>query len=282
MPLSEEGELRSLIDDLQEQWTEHSRASPTFRRPNSAKGKQVDGDEAARIVSVIGFARHVHETVKGIVVLLDAGLVNQAIPLVRLAYETSLTAAWLVQAEGGHGSRALIHEYARQRLLFINDAKKSASPVFREGLPSEEVEKLLTENSDSHDSTRNFQATCLDLEPGGLDAYIHYRALSGMSHAGVSIVDRYFKSPPQGVAIPEWRPHAEEAFPRELLLFFSAASMVWADRAFIYMSRNNSHRNFVRSAAPALGIDPDLKLSDAYRKRHLKRRAERRQDATRN
>ena len=57
-----------------------------------------------------------------------------------------------------------------------------------------------------------------------------------------------------------------------VLLFFTAASLVWAARAYSYLLKDKQYRSFLRSCARELGVDAELKLSEHYYQRHAKRR----------
>ncbi|WP_312674380.1 DUF5677 domain-containing protein [Microbacterium sp.] len=103
------GALRTQIDELLVEWAEREQAT-TMHQPAARRGQRFTGPDIARISAVIGLARHVHDTARAIVLLLDAGHEAAATPLVRLAYESALTSAWLVQSTEQHGVLAFLHE----------------------------------------------------------------------------------------------------------------------------------------------------------------------------
>lgn len=187
-------ELRGLIDGLHDLWAQYGGPQP-MHQPAARRGKAFKGTDLARITSVLGLVRHVHDTARAIVTLVDADMPNAAVPLVRVAFESALTSVWLVQGLGDHGVRAFLHDYSRGRAALRQDALASASAVFREGAPS-------IANADtapfagSWDSTRQFRDICLDLKPAGEDAYVYYRILSSYSHATAGVADLYFSPAP--------------------------------------------------------------------------------------
>ncbi|WP_157156207.1 DUF5677 domain-containing protein [Diaminobutyricimonas sp. LJ205] len=270
MPLNE-SELRELIDDLLTQWEDASQPR-TLHQPADRRGQRVTGSDASRIMSVYGLARHVHETARAIDVLIKAGHANAAIPLVRVAYESALTAAWLVQSKGDHGIKAFLHEHSRIRLALKKESLKALSDIFRTG--ADQIADADPELfKDTRDNAQRFYQLCLDLAPGGQDAYIHYRLLSAHSHASIDVVDLYLHPMAPNHQVPSFRAVPQAAHPNDTLLFFTAASMVWAGRAYSYLTRDKQHRTALRQSAQLLEIDPELQLSENYRRRHASRMA---------
>ncbi|CAI9385814.1 DUF5677 domain-containing protein [Microbacterium sp. T2.11-28] len=268
-------ELRDLTDQLLDLWQAHGVAQP-LHQPAARRGKRFEGHDVARLTAIVGLTRHVHETASAIALLIDAGQINTAIPLVRMAYENALTAAWLAQSEEDHGIRAFLLEHSRQRAALKTNSLKAASATFREGA-SQIADADSTGLTGSLDSARQFHDICLDLAPGGEDAYIYYRILSAHSHASVGIADLYFARAPSDDTMPAWREEPDIAFGGAgPLLFFTACAMVWSARTFSYVTRDQGHRDELRRIARELKIQSDLKLSDHYRRRHAQRRRQER------
>lgn len=266
--LTEESDLRDLVSELGDTWIEFD-GDQELHQPAARRGKKFVGSDVARITAVWGLASHVHETARAIITLLDNGMPNQAIPLVRLVYENALTAAWLVQSKDQHGIRAFLHEYSRMRAALKKDALEAVSATFREGA-QDIADADPAEFAEPIDSVKYFREVCLDLTPGGVDAYIYYRVLCSYSHASARVADLYFQRSNSDDMVPD---HVvqQEALGRPLLLFLTAASMVWAGRAFVYLTRDKQHRNRIRKAALQLGINSELQLSENYHRKHLKK-----------
>ncbi|MGZ0712298.1 DUF6988 family protein (plasmid) [Coraliomargarita sp. W4R53] len=250
-------------------------------QPRARSGKPITKSDVARMESVVGLARHVHETARAIRLLVDSDHANAAVPLVRLVYECALTATWLVQSENHDGVKAFMHEYTRQQTNLQSVLKRSIVEIFSEG-----ADDVAETNMDAHlgsaDNARRFDLICEDLAPGGTDAYLYYKALSSYSHAGVRVVDLYFSAPAPGDQVPPPRREPRSALGEDLLLFLSNASMVWSGRAVTYISKNQSYRGTLRRAARALEVTPEIQLSSAYRKRHADARRKSREAATGN
>ncbi|MEI5583954.1 MULTISPECIES: DUF5677 domain-containing protein [unclassified Agromyces] len=263
-------ELRELLDELLHAW--EAEGHPTeMSQPRARSGKPIMKADVARMLSVVGLARHVHETARAIRALIDGDHRNAAVPLVRQAYECALTATWLVQSEDHDGVKAFMHEYARQQFNLQSTLKRAIISTFRDGA-GDVADTNLEDHDGSTDNARHFQLICEDLAPGGTDAYIYYRVLSSISHAGVRVVDLYFSPPEPGEMLPLPRSTPNTALSDDLLLFLTDACMVWSGRAVTYISKNDFYRSSLRRAAKKLDITSEIQLSDAYRKRHAEGR----------
>ena len=223
------------------------------------------GKDVSRVSAVIGLARHAHDTAGAAALLLEDGHTNSAVPLVRLTYEDALTAVWLVQSHDHHGITAFMHEYARGRRALRADASLAASAVFREGA-DQVTDADPSPYEDKLDSFQQFRQLCLDLNPGGVDAYLLYRVLSGYSHASVNVADLYLEEAEGGV--PGKRDEPKEALSPALLYYLLACSLVWVGRAFTYLSHDRAHRSLLRRSARRLGVNSEPQLSESYHKRH--------------
>lgn len=264
-------ELRQIIDGLRDAWLQHGDAE-LIRQPAARRGRKFSNLDVARATVVHGLACHVYETARAVLVLMDSGLTNAAVPLVRQMYECALTSVWIVQSSDQHGVTAVLHEHARNRAAVAVDVRDAQSEAFREA-----VEKIRDADPSpfvgSFDSVRQFRDICLDLVPGGIDAYLTYRVLSTYSHASVGIADLYYApAPPGAVGVPHRRTHADTAFAADTLLYFAASTLVWSGRAYSYVSRDQVHRSLLRSAARSLGTPAEIHLSDHYRRRHARQR----------
>lgn len=259
-------ELRQLADDLISAWDDEGHPTE-MSQPRARSGKRITTSDVARMESVVGLARHVHETARAIRLLIESDHANAAVPLVRLVYECALTATWLVQSESHDGVKAFMHEYTRQQSNLQSVLRRSIVDIFREGA-DDVADTNMDVNLGSADNARRFDLICEDLAPGGTDAYLYYKALSSYSHAGVRVVDLYFSAPAPGEQVPPPRCEPENALGEDLLLFLTNASMVWSGRAVTYISKNQSYRGTLRRAARRLEVTSEIQLSNAYRKRH--------------
>ncbi|MFE1664551.1 DUF5677 domain-containing protein [Microbacterium sp. P02] len=262
-------ELCDLVDEVQQWWLDHGGARE-LRQPRARKGRKFTGMDLARLTVVTVLARHVHETARAVRVLTDGEMTTSSVPIVRSVYETALTAMWIAQSKDDNGTTAFLHENARSRAALQKTVEKT-SAVFRDSaasIPDTDV----TPFQGSLDNTRNFQQICNDLTPGGSDAYFVYRALSSYSHPSDYLLDLYV-GPSQGSSpLPGFMDEPDDAFPRETLLYFTAMSMVWAGRAFTFISKDQTHRDLLRRVARDLQMQDVLELSTEYHQRHAKAR----------
>ncbi len=261
-----------VLEELLNSWPAFSAATADFHQPAARRGKRFENPDVARIATVIGLSRHVYDTVEAANLLIQSERDNAAIPLVRMAYETALTAVWLVQSKGHHGITAFMREYSRSRKALQQDAAKATSAAFREGAASvaDADPDLYPEEIDS---VQRFRQVCLDLTPGGADAYVIYRVLSAYSHSSLSAAELYIAKHESGV--PGRRDRPDRALSRALLQYLMACSLVWAGRAFSYLSHDKAHRSVLRQAARRLGITSELQLGPNYHQRHAKSGARR-------
>jgi hypothetical protein len=267
-------ELRTVIDELQSAWQAHGDADSLYQ-PAARRDQRFTGEDAARVAIVHGWARHLHETARAAALLLDNRMTNAALPLVRQMFECALTAVWVVQSKDQHGVRAIIREHSRSRRAFAIDAHKAASPTFRESA-DDIADSELAHDLATSDSSRQFRDICLDLSPGGVDAYIYYRVMSSYSHASLAVTDLYYKAADPGSgAMPYRLAEPRAAIPADTLLYFVAVTLVWGARAYTYTSRDHTHRSVIRRAAHTLQVNSEIQLSDHYRRRHAKPRTTR-------
>lgn len=270
MKLSD-AELRDVIDELQDAWREHGDAD-LLHQPAARRDRPFTSEDVARVAIVHGWARHLHETAKAVVLLLDNEMTNAALPLVRQMYECALSAVWVVQSQEQHGVRAIISEHVRTRRAFAREAEKAESPTFRESA-GEIADIEARDDLASNDNARQFRDICLDLTPAGVDAYIYYRVMSSYSHASLAVSDLYYKkADPDRGPLPYRLPEAQAAIPADSLLYFVAISLVWAARAYAYTSRDQTHRSIIRRLARTLEVNSEIQLSAHYRRRHAKTR----------
>lgn len=205
--------------------------------------------------------------------LYEEGFALEAMPTVRSAYESALTACWL--AESREAPAAIFNEDMRQRRVLGETLAKATSAVFRgeaDSFTKAEVERLET-TADAQ--ARRFNELCNALRPGGTDAYVVYRVMSAFTHPSASLADEYVTedaSSPLGLRL-RGNPNAEPDFTWLPIL---VSSMVWAARAVDVMDRDHTHRSYLRSVAQQLGIAEMLELSPEARRTEQRAETERR------
>lgn len=202
-----------------------------------------------------GLAAHTHYIATPALDLIGMGRVLASLPLIRAAYESAITAQWVVQT--GDGAAAFVNEDLRQRRNHVTSLEKAASETLRGA--SAEVAAQLMDELETTSSARRFDEICADLTPGGQDAYVVYRSLSHLSHASVLVADQYLEALEVSPHLALRTEPAEPDAPTWTHIL--AASLVWAGRAVDILDQNHPRRAALRRAAHALGIQPELQLS---------------------
>lgn len=220
---------------------------------------------------VWGYAAHSHKMARAALVLDDAGLGLAARPSMRFAYECALTAHWVAQVDDALNA-LLIEELRKADRLADNVLKTGIHLDVDRPSDADAVAQLSTT---SQESARKFIELCDDLHPGGLSAYVLYRALSTYSHASPVLSDHYIKLGDDGreTLTPDGNPGAMSTADVYLL----TASVMWAARAVDFFIKGRPRRNELRAVARRLDLPDVLKASDKV----FLRRAEQRRKASR-
>jgi hypothetical protein len=259
-PVTDFDGLLRIATELRDGWEEFTSASTEF-----AFGQRNRRPDEGRFISVYGLAAHVHNLARPAFQLLADDLTLEAIPIVRLMYESALTSVWLAQNE--EGARAFVNKEIASRKTLAKTLAKAQAPWLRKGadhFPGLEDPKF---ESGSDAQSKNFEQLCSDLTPGGADAYTMYRLLSRLSHASPQIVDRYTFAGPNG-NFKGLRADADKTREsRELITYFAVASLVWAGTAVDYIDPARVRRSETREAARKIGTPRDLHLTPEARQR---------------
>lgn len=251
--------LKAVIRDLLDGWSTEAGSVDLGQRNRRP--------DPGRFVAIHSLAAHVHRLGGAALMLSDAERPLEAMPLVRLAFESAITAMWLAQNE--EGGRAFVNEFGRQQRAMRQALLKSSNPTFASGgndLPYVDASDL---HSNSDVQARAFQQMCEDFN-GGTDLYIYYRLMSSYSHPGVRLVEEYIVPTDDGddvkglLNVPRFSPNG-------MWLFMLAASLIWAGTAFDYIEVTRKRRSELRTAARTIGVVRDLQLTPTATARSSKR-----------
>lgn len=259
MSTPDTGDLTSLVRQLVDSWD----AAPMPFRFSGA-------GQPAQFASLYGLAAHAHRVADATLLLIGQDLTLEALPLVRSTYECALTATWLLRVEDA--TVGFVREGGRQRTRLLKEAQIE--------LPKNDfahAEQIASE-FDHHPGTaeqsaRVIKERCDDLTPGGSSAYLHYRAMSALSHAGPFIAD-YYLDLADGQPLPTLRRTPKHENP-DTWLFLTAAALVWAGRAVSVCNADHQRRSELRQAARTLAVPLDLLASDRVVVRQARARQER-------
>jgi hypothetical protein len=245
---------------LMDGWERFATASPEF-----TFGQRDRRPDEGRFISVYGLAAHVHRIGEPALRMLADDLTLEAIPLVRLMYESALTSVWLAQNE--EGARAFMNKEMASRKAIAETLGKAEAAWMRRSassIPGIDDPKF---DSGSDAQARYFERLCDDLTPGGADAYVNYRLLSRLSHASPQLLDRYTYGGPdgdfEGLRVEPDRSRDS----RELITFYAVASLIWAGTAVDYIDPARTRRSETRAAARRIGVPRDLHLTPEARRR---------------
>ena len=219
-----------------------------------------------RFLGVWGLVAHTHRLGDAVLKMRDDGLSLETLPLIRLMYESALTAVWMAQNE--EAAAAFVNKEKAALRATVTTMSRSANPTIRNaaaqgGFPILDSPPIET---DSDRQAKVFEALCNDLTPGGADAYLYYRMLCRYSHASVFVAEQYLVPSESGdevtAVLAQPRDGAEPNWS-----FFLVASIIWAGRALDYIDPARQRRSQLRRAAREVGIAADLHLTDAARRR---------------
>lgn len=213
---------------------------------------------------VFGLAAHVHRLAEAYLLLYAQGMTLEAMPLLRGAFETALTCAWV------DALPALTDEAHRQWVALTATLSGPRWPVDEETREAWRAVAHEPATTSSSGAARHFQRLCEDLVQAGDQAYGLYRIVSAEVHPTLGVIHRYLRPPGTAHVNLSLVPAPDPAPGRWLLLL--CASMVWAGRAFDHHDRARTRRGELRSAAKTLKVPESLVLSNAARVRARRRR----------
>jgi hypothetical protein len=168
--------VRGIIVSLCELWEKDGGAGGDFR-----------GElDPARAVAIHTHAHHAVRMARALLILDDATVGAETVPIVRLILECGVTAAWLLLTEGSGNS--MIRRGSQDRRL----ALQSIAGLGRNVGESLEEAAAKVEELDKAGASKSwaFEQRCQALH-GGAELYVLYRVLSSESHAGMHVADLY-------------------------------------------------------------------------------------------
>jgi hypothetical protein len=245
-------ELRAVVDQLLIGWE----AAPERMRGDRRKNPETT-------LAVFGFAAHVHRLARAALLLIDQEMVLEALPLVRSAFETALTCAWI--NEQPDALPALRNKEYRQWSALVDTLSRPAWRTDDETKAQWAALAHEPESTSSNQPVRYFKQLSDDLVQAGDQAYGLYRILSANVHPTIGVIRRYLREPNEEHAILSHIPSPDSN--PELWLLLLGGSMVWAGRAFDFHDPSRPRRNELRIAARTLRVPESLVLASAARVR---------------
>ena len=250
-------EVYQLASLLQEAWESPSSAMMGFQ-------KRGERPNPGRFALVFGLAAHTHEVAVSALLLWRQGHQLAAMPLIRAAWESAISAQWVAQA--ADGAQALLAESARQHVAaavtYIKAGVREIAEAGARMIAEDYAEEQLTS---SRPQGRNFQRLCEDFN-GGPVLYAYYRYMSAYIHPRATVVDQYLSPSATGDGIAALRTEPrfddeQREFSSPALPFFAPWSMILAARAVDFIDKSHHRRSQLRKLSKDLGVDSELHLT---------------------
>src|SRR3954454_6188340 len=171
-----------LLNELLELW-ETGRDQPRSSNPALCAGR-------GHFLSVFSLACHVRTIAEPAANLITASNTVAAMPIVRAAYETALTAQRAALTR--HSTETMLQVHDHSMTTLSRDLRRAESPSLLASVQDQPAEAGDVEliGSTAYAAARNFQAMCGDLMPRGSDKYVFYRFMSLGVHPGVNVMNQ--------------------------------------------------------------------------------------------
>lgn len=262
--------LLAKLDDLQTEWNylASSGQGKLVVRAKKVNGKRTRFDRTQSAL-LLGYCAHIMQLSMSIRLLLGEGHVVQSIPLVRMAYETSLTQNW-VYISGPDAPRAIANEYGRSRKNLQTTMKESGVPHLVKNADTLAGLDHETLDTTSQEQARFVNRMINDFRQGK-DLYSYYRMLSEYCHPSVTVADLYLSSPEhgEGNGMPIFSSTPSD-FPSNQLAYFTLFSACRAVYALTTTLTDHRAKNSIRHIARECDVVLDMIPSDEPIRRRQK------------
>lgn len=261
-----EDDLRGACEDLLRSW------EATYLDAKSVTlGREDQQPDEVRFILVLAFAAHAHHVTARACEILDEDDYATGVPLLRVAYESALTAVWVAESEDA--GRALSNKY-RDDVRALRGSVQ-ATGWFDELLdripePDAPVEVVPRANGEA----AAFSNLCQALEPHSDWLYTTFRLLSAFAHPSGSIVEMFVPGTAEGGA----RFSPADVAPNLQRQWWHAAALtlLHAGQAFDRLDHEAPRKELLASTGELLGWDEPLRLTQRARQAVAKARAARR------
>lgn len=175
-----EGDLRGACEDLLRSWD-----ATYLELEEVSLGRDDQEPDPVRFLLVLAFVSHAHHMTSAACSILNGGDYASAVPLLRVAYESALTAAWAAESEDA--ARALHNHY-------LDGAGKLRANVQKTGWFDDLLERVPEPETAADVAPRasgeagSFSNLCQALEPHPDWLYTAFRLLSAYAHPSGSVV----------------------------------------------------------------------------------------------
>lgn len=245
-----EDELRGVCEDLLRSW-----ASELSDRESIELGTKDQPVDPQRFSVVFAFVAHTHHITTTAADLMHADDYASAVPLLRVGYESALTATWA--AHSREAARALQNHYVEQAKKLLDNATRTG--WFDNLSIDPEAAETVDVAPSAKGEAASFVNLCLALEPHGEWLYTMYRLLSGYAHPSATVLAMY---------TPIEVDSAFSLFPRpiddrRMWWHAAATNLLHAGQALDRLDPSARRRQALAGAAETIGWPEPLKLTDA-------------------
>ena len=233
-------------------------------------GRKDQKPDAVRFLLVLAFAAHAHHLTGTACSILADDDYASAVPLLRVAYESALTAVWAAESEDA--ARAIQNEY-------VDSAGKLRSTLQKTGW-FDDLLNHVPEPGTAVDVTprasgeaRSFSNLCQALEPHPDWLYTAFRLLSAYAHPSGSVVQMFVSgTADEGVRF------APAQVPRDdhrQWWHAAAIGLLHAGQALDRLDPGSPRRELLASVGELLGWGEPLRLTERARQTVAKARFDR-------
>ena len=243
-------EFRSVIDDL-------------LRLAEQQTDLRTRGRTTRMVLVLGGLELELLETVRACLLLLDNGLGEASLPLVRKCYEYGVVAQWLNVTQQSNAyfvvSKTNWHKLDKEAL-------KSGVTFPIEVIHEMESVPPPDKTPDSN-VLENFAEVCNSFQAGGL--YLLYRHLSGSVHPWFAATCRWLHEDDNPTGLRFEDPPKMDPV---MMLWPLAAGLLWVGRALDLHIVHKPRQSALQDAGRRLGIDTVLKAMPSQPKPSVKQR----------
>lgn len=262
VPVPSEDDLRGVCQDLLRNWTQAYSDTDSIEL-----GSEDQVPDAIRFTIVLAFVAHSHHVTTAAADLMRAGDYLSAIPLLRLGYESALTAAWAAHSE--EAARALQVQYGETAQKLRGSAERTG---WFDGLLGDEPQ---LEPVDVAPSARGeaggFANLCLALEPHGEWLYTSYRLLSGYSHPSATVLKSFVPGEVgDSISLSPDQPDDNRSW-----WHAAATNLLHAGQALDRLDSSRRRRDVLAEAGLLVGWSEPLRLSENAAAKVAEARAQR-------
>lgn len=260
-----EFDLRGACEDLLRSWDVTYLGSEEV-----SLGRDDQEPDPVRFLLVLAFASHAHHLTGTACSILNEGDYASAVPLLRVAYESALTAVWAAESEDA--ARALHNRYA-------DDAGRLRDSVQKTGWFDDLLERVPEPGTAFDVAGRakgeagSFFNLCQALEPHPDWLYTAFRLLSAYAHPSGSVVRMFVPGTADEGAQFVPAQASEEA--HRQWWHAAAIGLLHAGQALDRFDPRASRRDLLAQVGDLLGWEEPLRLTETARQAVAQARAAR-------